>query len=53
MPGLVEYRVDTIVYAAIFIRHIKKRFKIDQMYYSSHALKEGVLADMLSLESPL
>lgn len=47
MPGLVEYRIDTIVYASIFIRYIKKRFKIDQMYYSSYALKEGVLADLI------
>ncbi len=48
MPGLVEYRVDTIVYASIFIRYIKKRFKIDQMYYSSYALKEGILADLIA-----
>ncbi|TVQ10715.1 MAG: Ppx/GppA family phosphatase [Bacteroidetes bacterium] len=47
MPGLVEYRVDTIVFASIFIRYIKKRFKIDQMFYSSYALKEGVLADLI------
>lgn len=47
MPGLVEYRIDTIVFASIFIRYIKKRFKIDQMYYSSYALKEGVLADFI------
>lgn len=48
MPGLVEYRADTIVYASILIRHIKKRFKIDQMYYSSYALKEGILSDMIN-----
>ncbi len=47
MPGLVKYRIDTIVYASIFIRYIKKRFKIENMYYSSYALKEGVLADMI------
>lgn len=53
MPGLVEYRVDTIVYASIFIRYIKKRFKIDQMYYSSYALKEGVLADFIHSKTTL
>ncbi|TVQ83552.1 MAG: phosphatase [Bacteroidetes bacterium] len=48
MPGLVEYRVDTIVLASIFIRYVKKRFKIEEMSYSSFALKEGVLADLIS-----
>ncbi len=48
MPGLVDYRVDTIVFAAIFIRHIKKRFNIDQMFFSPYSLKEGVLSDILS-----
>lgn len=47
MPGLVEYRVDSIVFAAIFIRYIIKRFKIEKMYYSSYALKEGILSDMI------
>ena len=47
MNGLVHYRVDTIVFASIFIRYIRKRFKIDQLSYSSYALKEGVLADLL------
>ncbi len=48
MPGLVEYRVDTIVFASILIRHIIKRFKIEHLYYSSYALKEGILADMIT-----
>lgn len=47
MPGLVEYRVDTIVLAAIFIRYIVKKFKVDKMYYSSYSLKEGVLSDII------
>jgi exopolyphosphatase / guanosine-5'-triphosphate,3'-diphosphate pyrophosphatase len=48
MPGLVEYRVDTIVFASILVRHVLKRFKIENVYYSPYALKEGILADMIS-----
>lgn len=48
MPGLVEYRVDTIVFATILIRHVIKRFKIENIYYSSYSLKEGILADLLT-----
>ncbi len=48
MPGLVEYRVDTIVFASIFIRYVKKRYKIRNITYSGFALKEGVLADLIS-----
>lgn len=48
MPGLVEYRVDTIVFASIFIRYVMKRHKIKNMTYSGFALKEGVLADLIS-----
>jgi exopolyphosphatase / guanosine-5'-triphosphate,3'-diphosphate pyrophosphatase len=48
MPGLVEYRVDTIVFASIFIRYVIKRHKIKNMTYSGFALKEGVLADLIS-----
>jgi exopolyphosphatase / guanosine-5'-triphosphate,3'-diphosphate pyrophosphatase len=48
MPGLVEYRADTIVFASILIRHIIKRFKIEEVFYSSYSLKEGILADLIS-----
>jgi exopolyphosphatase/guanosine-5'-triphosphate,3'-diphosphate pyrophosphatase len=48
MPGLVEYRVDIIVFASIFITYIKKRFKIKDMSYSAFALKEGVMSDLIS-----
>lgn len=48
IPGLVEYRVDTIVFASIFIRYVKKRYKIENVHHSSYALKEGVLADMIA-----
>ncbi len=48
MPGLVDYRVDTIVFASIFIRYVMKRYKIKNMTYSGFALKEGVLADLFS-----
>jgi exopolyphosphatase / guanosine-5'-triphosphate,3'-diphosphate pyrophosphatase len=48
IPGLVEFRVDTIVYGCIFIQFVKKRFKIPQMAYSTYALKEGVLHDLIN-----
>jgi exopolyphosphatase/guanosine-5'-triphosphate,3'-diphosphate pyrophosphatase len=48
IPGLVEYRVDTIVFASIFIHYVKKRHKIKNISYSGFALKEGVLADLIS-----
>ena len=48
MPGLVEYRVDTIVFASVFIQYIKKRYNIKNISYSGFALKEGVLADLIS-----
>ncbi len=47
MPGLVHFRVDTIVFASLFIAYIQKLFGINQMYYSSYSLKEGILADIL------
>lgn len=48
MPGLLEYRVDTIVFASIFITYVKKRFKIKDMSYSAFALKEGVMSDLIA-----
>ncbi len=48
IPGLVEYRADTIVFASILVRHVLKRFKIDKIQYSSYALKEGILADLVN-----
>jgi len=47
MAGLVHFRVDTIVFAILFINYIKNLFGINQMYYSSYSLKEGVLADIM------
>jgi exopolyphosphatase / guanosine-5'-triphosphate,3'-diphosphate pyrophosphatase len=48
MPGLVEYRADTIVFASILVRHVIKRFRIENLYYSSYSLKEGILADLIT-----
>lgn len=47
IPGLVEYRADTIVYSTILVRHVIKKFKIENILYSSYALKEGILADLI------
>jgi exopolyphosphatase/guanosine-5'-triphosphate,3'-diphosphate pyrophosphatase len=48
IPGLVEYRADTIVFASILVRHILKRFKIEKVRYSTYSLKEGILADLIN-----
>jgi exopolyphosphatase / guanosine-5'-triphosphate,3'-diphosphate pyrophosphatase len=47
IPGLIDFRVDTIVYGSIFVKFVKKRFKIPHMAYSSYSLKEGVLYDLI------
>ncbi len=47
LPGLVNFRVDTIVYGSILIQFVKKRYKIPNMVYSTYALKEGILYDLI------
>lgn len=50
MPGLVEARVDTIVYASVFIQWVRQRYSIPEMAFSNYALKEGALAEIISGE---
>lgn len=48
MPGLIDLRVDFIVYASIFVQYILKRTGIPTIYQSAHSLKEGVLAELIA-----
>jgi len=43
MKGLVDFRVETIVIASIFINLIINQFSINQLQLSKFALREGVL----------
>jgi exopolyphosphatase / guanosine-5'-triphosphate,3'-diphosphate pyrophosphatase len=47
MPGLVQARVDTIVFASVFINYIKRTFNIQEMIFCNYALKEGVLKERI------
>ncbi len=47
MPGLVAMRVDTIVFASIFVSFMIKRLNITEMILSQYALKEGVLQELM------
>jgi exopolyphosphatase / guanosine-5'-triphosphate,3'-diphosphate pyrophosphatase len=47
MPGLVAVRVDTIVYASVFINFVKRHFNIPEMLFSNYALKEGAFSEIL------
>ncbi len=51
IPGLAPMRVDTIVYASIFIHFVKQHFSIPRMVLSYFALKEGAFSDILKKES--
>lgn len=47
IKGLIAMRVDTIVYASIFVDYIIKKINIKQLRLSHYALKEGVLYDII------
>jgi exopolyphosphatase / guanosine-5'-triphosphate,3'-diphosphate pyrophosphatase len=48
IKGLVEMRIDTIVFAAIFVRHLIEKLSIKKILVSHYALKEGVLSDIIN-----
>lgn len=50
MRGLVAMRVDTIVFAVIFVKHLIEKLKIQKLLVSHYALKEGVLSDIINSE---
>ena len=48
IKGLVPMRVDTIVYASIFVDYIIKNLQIKKLQLSHYALKEGVLYEIIN-----
>ena len=48
IPGMIELRVDMIVVAVCLIDYVLKSYGIRQIQVSSYALKEGVVAELLS-----
>lgn len=47
IPGMIELRVDMIVVACALIDYVLKTYHFEKIRVSSHALKEGVLADII------
>lgn len=50
IPGMIELRVDMIVVASSLLNFILGKHKFDNIRVSTHALKEGVLAELLKGE---
>jgi exopolyphosphatase/guanosine-5'-triphosphate,3'-diphosphate pyrophosphatase len=48
IPGMIELRVDMIVVAVCLIDYVLKGYGISKLQVSSYALKEGVLAELMS-----
>lgn len=49
IPGMIELRVDMIVPGAVLIAYVLKSLNITQIRCSTYALKEGILAWVLSV----
>lgn len=47
MPGMEPVRIEMIVAATIFINFVMESCRLEKMYQSDYALKEGVMAEML------
>ncbi|NND94878.1 MAG: phosphatase [Flavobacteriales bacterium] len=48
IPGLVPDRVDTISYSALLIDLVLKKGKIQALYRSTYALKEGLMDEIMN-----
>jgi len=48
IPGMIELRVDMIVVAVCLVDYVLKSYGIKQIQISSYALKEGVVAELVS-----
>ncbi len=46
LPELPEERVEMVVVAMVLIRHVLERADIQEIYTSSYAMKEGMLAEL-------
>lgn len=53
IPGMIELRVDLIVPAVVLIAYVLKALQINRIRTSTYALKEGVLAWVLSKNQSL
>lgn len=51
IPGMIELRVDMIVVAMCLIKYIIQTFEINHVRVSNYALKEGILAKIVSDKS--
>lgn len=49
-PGIISIRVDMIVVASIITRFVVEKLRITDLLMSTYSLKEGVLANVLSLK---
>ena len=47
IPGLIPDRIDTMPYAALLIDYVTERLGIESILRSSHALKEGLVSEMI------
>lgn len=47
-PGLVSYRADMIVVAAIFVNFVHSRLNIKKIFRTGYALKEGVIMELVN-----
>lgn len=50
IPGMIELRVDMIVVASCLLNFIISKYRFKNIRVSTHALKEGVLAELLKGE---
>jgi exopolyphosphatase/guanosine-5'-triphosphate,3'-diphosphate pyrophosphatase len=48
IPGMIELRVDMIVVAVCLVDYVLRTHGIKKLQISSYALKEGVLAELMS-----
>lgn len=48
LPGMIDLRVDMIVPAVVLIQYVVGALGINQIFCSTYALKEGILAWLLS-----
>ncbi|WP_337045011.1 Ppx/GppA phosphatase family protein [Emticicia sp. 17c] len=48
VPGMIELRVDMIVVAVCLIKYLIQTFEISHVRVSAYALKEGILAKIMS-----
>jgi len=48
MPGMVSYRVESIVPASIIVQHLIEEYKIKEVWQCAFSLKEGTISQIIS-----